>query len=88
AREVNGVLLVIDGTRPEDFGRAKQMMGLVGNSPVVVLANKADLAGSMTLDEIRRGLQLTRDTPIVPTVATEGKGLRDALKILAEMIMG
>jgi hypothetical protein len=88
AREVNGVLLVIDGTRPEDFERAKQMMGLVGSSPVVVLANKADLPGSMTLDEIRRGLQLTRDTPIVPTVATEGKGLRDALKLLAEMIMG
>ncbi len=89
AREVNGVLLVVDGTRPEDFERARQMMNLVGRTaPIVVLANKADLPGSMSLDEISRGLQLTRETPVVPTVATEGRGLKEALKALAEMILG
>jgi len=89
AREVNGVLLVIDSTRPEDFERGRQMLDLVGrNVPVVVLANKADLAGAVSLDDVRRGLQLARDVPVVPTVATEGRGLREALKLLAELIMG
>jgi hypothetical protein len=35
-----------------------------------------------------RKMDLPEDTIVVPTVATDGKGLRDALLILAEMIIG
>jgi hypothetical protein len=89
AREINGVLLVIDATQPEDFPRAKQMMDLVGrNTPVVVLANKSDLPGAMTAEEVRKGLDLPEGSAIVATVATEGRGIQDALKILAELVVG
>lgn len=89
AREVNGVLLVIDATRREDLARARQMRELVGTDvPVVVLANKSDLPDTMSEAEMREGLGLHEDVPIVLTVATEGKGLRDALKALAELILG
>jgi hypothetical protein len=89
AREVSGVLLVLDATRPEDLDRAKQMLDLVGPKiPYVVLANKSDLPGALAPEEIARRMDLPEDVPIVPTVATAGQGVRDALLVLAEMIIG
>jgi hypothetical protein len=89
AREVNGVLLVLDSTRPEDLPRARQILDLVGKTvPLVILANKADLPGRMEEREIYAQLGLGPETPIVGTVATEGQGLTEALRILAEMILG
>lgn len=89
AREVSGVLLVVDSTRPEDFARARQMLDLVGpRIPYVVLANKSDLPGAMRPDEISQRMEVSDDVPVIPTVATDGKGVRDALLILAEMIIG
>lgn len=89
AREVSGVLLVVDATRPEDFERAKHMLKLIGpRIPYVVLANKSDLPGTLPVDQIAHKMDLPEGTPVVPTVATENKGLREALLILAEMIIG
>ena len=65
------------------------MLDLVGASvPYVVLANKSDLPGTMTERAIREGMKLPESAPVVFTVATEGKQVRDALKLLAEMIVG
>ena len=89
AREVNGVLLVIDATRTEDLERARQMLDLVNpNVPKVIVANKADLPGPMTDAEIRDGLGIAADVPIVRAVATEGQGIRAAVQALTERIMG
>ncbi len=89
AREVSGLLFVIDATRPEELPRARQMLDLVGEGvPYVVLANKSDLPGAMPEREIRDGMKLPESAPVVFTVATEGTRVRDALKLLAEMIVG
>ncbi len=89
AREVNGVLLVLDSTQPGDLGRAKQMLELVGRgTPVVVLANKSDLPGGMSEAQVREGLGVEAGVPVVQTVATEGRGVREALEYLAEMVVG
>jgi len=89
AREVSGVLLVVDATRPEDFDRAKHMLELIGaRIPFVVLANKSDLPGALSVDRIAQKMDLPDGSPVVATVATENKGLREALLILAEMIIG
>lgn len=89
AREVSGVLLVVDASHPEDLPRAKQMLELVGpRIPYVVLANKSDVPGALTPDTISRRMDLPEDIPVVRTVATENQGVRDALVVLAEMIIG
>ncbi len=89
AREVNGILLIVDATRPEDFPRAKHMLELVGpRVPYVVLGNKADLPGALDAASIARKMELSEEVPVLATVATEGKGLREALQILSEMIIG
>ncbi len=89
AREVSGVLLVVDASRPEDFDRARHMLELIGpHIPYVVLANKSDLPGALSPDAIARKMDLPEGTPVVSTVATANQGVRDALLILAEMIIG
>ena len=89
AREVSGVLLVVDATRPDELPRAKQMLDLVGTRiPYVVLANKSDLPGALVASDIARRMDLPEDVAVVPTVATEDRGVRDALLFLAEMIIG
>jgi hypothetical protein len=89
AREVSGVLMVVDRTRREDLERARQILKLAGKeTPVVVLANKSDLPGGLTEDELRQGLGLAPDTPILATVATAAEGTREAMRLLAERVMG
>src|SRR5438445_751519 len=89
AREVSGVLLVVDASHPDELVRARQMLDLVGpRIPYVVLANKSDLPGAIPPEEIAHRMSLPEDVPVIPTVATENKGVRDALLILAEMIIG
>src|SRR3989441_5534565 len=89
AREVSGVLLVVDASHPDELPRAKQMLDLVGpRIPFVVLANKSDLPGAMDPEDIAHRMDLPEDVAVVPTIATENKGLRDALLLLAEMIIG
>ncbi len=89
AREVSGILLVVDATRPEDFPRAKHMLELVGpRIPYVVLGNKSDLPGALDPDVIARKLELPEGTPVLATVATDGRGLKEGLRVLSEMIIG
>ncbi len=89
AREVSGVLLVIDATHPDELPRAKQMLDLVGpRIPYVVLANKSDLPGALSSDDISHRMDLPQDVPVIPTVATENRGVREALLLLAEMNIG
>lgn len=88
AREVNGVMLVVDSTNPEDLPRAKEMRRLVGDDlPLVVLANKRDLPEALDLGELRAALELDDRTPIVEAVATEGVGLQEGLERLIELII-
>jgi hypothetical protein len=89
AREVSGVLLVVDSTNPESFERAKQMRALAGpHLPCVVAANKADLPGAIPLAQMKALMGLDGDTPIIPTVATTGQGIQEALEGLVDLIIG
>ena len=65
------------------------MLDLVGpRIPYVILANKSDVPTAIRPEEIAHRMGLPEDVPVIPTVATENKGVRDALLILAEMIIG
>lgn len=88
AREVNGVLLVVDSTDRDSLTRARRMRELAGKSlPVVVLANKRDLPEALPLKTIRTALGLEKAVPLLGTVATDGEGLREGLERLIEIII-
>jgi hypothetical protein len=90
AREIYGIMLVIDSSEPETFARAKVMLQSVRRYgiPYVVLANKQDLRGALGIEEIRKRLDLAKEVPIIPTIAIQGKGLNQALDNLLALIVG
>jgi small GTP-binding protein len=89
AQEVNGILLVVDASRPEDFQKAKSMLELVGPGlPFVIVANKSELPNALAPERIREAIGLDKDVQIVSTVATRNVGLKEAFKLLAQQIIG
>ncbi len=69
--EAIGVILIIDSTRPEQFPRAIEMLRKTETYglPIIVVANKANMPGALTLDEIRDKLHLEKEAPLIQTVA-------------------
>ena len=87
--EALGVLLVIDSTKPEEFPRAMEMMRKAGvhGLPYVVIANKQDLPGALSAEEVRRRMRIPKDVPVVEAIATEGKNLMKALSLLLKKLI-
>ena len=89
AHEVNGILLVVDASHPEDFERARSMLKLVSpNLPMVVMANKSDLPDAQSPERVKDALGLGDNVKVVPVVATRGIGLMESLMLLSREIIG
>ena len=89
AQEVNGILLVVDASRPEDLEKAKSILVMVGPGlPFVIVANKSDLPNALSPQQIRDAIGLGEDIQVVPSVASRGTGLKEAFKLLAQQIIG
>lgn len=75
--EALGVVVVIDSTNPKSFPRAKDMLekSKTEGLPVVIVANKANLPGALTEEQIRKKMVLPKDVPILPVVAEDLKKL-------------
>jgi len=87
--EALGVMLVVDSTKPEEFPRATEMMRKAGvyGLPYVVVANKQDLPGALSADEIRERMHIPDDVPIIETVATDKKNIFEALDALLKKLI-
>ncbi|MDP2766066.1 MAG: ATPase domain-containing protein [Candidatus Methanoperedens sp.] len=88
--ESMGVFLVVDSTNPADFVRAKHMLEITKSYglPYVVVANKQDMPGALTPEEIREQFNLPDDVPVVPAVAKDKIGVFEAFEVLIEKITG
>jgi small GTP-binding protein len=83
-----GIVLVIDVTRPDTFGRAKELMELTHAErlPMVVAANKVDLPHSLTEDELRARLDLRKDTPVYFISALRRAEVRHVIESMVDQI--
>lgn len=83
-----GIFLLVDSTKPEDFARAKEMLDETRTTglPYVIVANKQDMEGALSPEEIRKRMNITEKVPVIPTVATEKKGVFKAFEILVDTI--
>ena len=90
ADEAVAVVLVIDATNLKSFPRARTMMQLTKahSLPMIVAANHYDKEGAMPVDKVRELLGLAEGIPIVPTVATEKKGIPELLDALIDKLVG
>ncbi len=88
ARESIGTFIIIDSTKPDTFARAKEMINMCRAEalPKVIVANKYDLPGAMTPDEIKKRMALWEDVAIVPVSAIKNEGVDKALDTLFNLI--
>lgn len=89
ARNALGMVLVVDNTRPQDLGRARDIFALLKKQglPVIVAANKQDLEGAMSETEIRQALDIPPNIEIVPCIAKEADSVRKVFERLIQRIM-
>ncbi len=88
--EAMGVFLIVDSTNPTDFVRAKQMLEITKSYglPYVIIANKQDLPGALSPEEIRKQFNLPEDVSIIPAVAKDKTGIFEAFEVLIDKITG
>lgn len=67
------MFLIVDSTKPEQFPRAIEMLRKTEayGLPIVVVANKADLKGALSLKEVEEKLHLDNEIGLVQTVAED-----------------
>jgi len=87
--EAMGAFFVVDATKPKDIIKAKEMLHTtkVYGLPYVLVANKQDLSGALSAEEIRRSFALPADVGVVETVAIDGTGVIEAFEKLLDRIM-
>jgi len=88
SKEAVGAFILVDSTDPETFPRAKEMIKRCKAEaiPKVIVANKQDLPGSLSLDEIRKVMSIGQDIPVVPVSMLRNEGIEDAMDALLEII--
>jgi small GTP-binding protein len=90
-RGASGYLLVIDGTRASTLETAEGIrdlaLGTLGAVPFVLVANKADLADSWEVSELRLQALAAQGWPVVRTSAKTGEGVHEAFTRLARAMV-
>lgn len=87
-KEALGLFLIIDSTVPQEFARAKKMLELTKGYglPFIVVANKQDIKGALSIDEIKKKMNVGEKVIIMPAVATEKKGILEAFEKMIDMV--
>ncbi len=90
AKEAVGAFILVDSSAPQTFARAKEMINKTQAEaiPKIIVANKQDLPGALSPEEIREKMKLDRSIPIIPTVISENKGVVEALDSLLKILYG
>lgn len=88
--EATACLLMIDSTRPEHFGETvgilQTLLNVQPDMPVVLVANKQDQPNAWSADDIRLGLRIPSDIPVVPCVANDRSQVKKAVITLFNSI--
>jgi small GTP-binding protein len=88
-KDAFGVILIVDSTDPSTFERAKEMLQHVRKEeiPYVIAANKMDVTGSISIEEIRKKMEIADEIPIIATSALTGEGCLDSVKKLIDLVV-
>ncbi len=88
-KDTFGVIVLVDSTDPDSFPRAKEIIQHTTGYgiPYVISANKQDLPGALSVDEIRKQLGLDESVPIINTVAQQNKGCIECISALTNIII-
>jgi uncharacterized protein len=90
SKEAVGAFIVVDSSAPQTFARAKEMINKTHAKaiPKIIVANKQDMAGALSTEQIREAMKLDKNIPIIPTTITENTGVEEALDALLKLLYG
>ncbi|MCK4757985.1 MAG: GTP-binding protein [Thermoplasmata archaeon] len=88
----HGIIAVCDVTRPETLDGIHDWIDstreIIGDAPIIFLANKCDLGDQMKVDKAKMDTQLVRyEMPIMMSSAKNGENVEKAFELLGEMIL-
>ncbi len=89
AREMNAFVVLVDSTDKPSFPDAAELIALFSSYhavPYLVGANKSDLTGSASLEDVRRGTNAGTDVTVMPCVATQKSSVRQVLLQVIDLI--
>ncbi|NPA32100.1 MAG: GTP-binding protein [Aquificae bacterium] len=90
ARNADGYVFLLDSTRPDMWDSTlKQIEFFMKENPApyIICANKQDLDGAYSVEQIRRILNVDPSVPVLPCVATDEEVVKQIISILVERIM-
>lgn len=89
AKDMNGFVVMVDATDPPSFPDAADLIeiftGFV-DVPYIIAANKMDLEGAASLEEVREGTRVGKNVPVVPCVALKKSSIRDVVTELLKVL--
>jgi uncharacterized protein len=89
AKEMNAFVVLVDCTDRPSFPDAAELISIFSSFqavPYLVVANKADLPGGVSVEEVRRGINAGRDVAITPCTATQAVSVRRVLNQVVQLI--
>ena len=89
ANEMNAFIVLVDSTDPPSFPDANDLIKLFSKFkrvPYLIVANKADMEGTVSLAQIRREMDAGDDVTIMPCDSTSKSSVRQVLLQVIELI--
>ncbi len=89
AKEMNGFIVLVDATDPPSFPEAAELIQQFSSFvdvPHVVVANKVDLEGAASIEQVRRGTRASADVPVLECVSVEKDSVRDVVMHMIHML--
>ncbi|MFN8372747.1 MAG: hypothetical protein U0694_07705 [Anaerolineae bacterium] len=87
-----GYIILVDSTRPQTFGKFVSILytvrGFDEQMPIVVATNKQDQPGAWGHEDIRIGLRINDDIPVLPCVAGNRALVEEVVVQLLYQMMG
>ncbi|MGB8309087.1 MAG: GTP-binding protein [Methanoregula sp.] len=83
-----GVVLLVDATNHEQLARARYLYKIITRMhvPIIIAANKKDLPGVMSDEEIRKGIGIGKTIPVYIISAHQKEDVRSVLESLVDSI--
>lgn len=89
---MNGYIVMVDSSDPSRFLVARRIYEFFRsrfpNTPHLVAANKFDLRGHASIEEIRDVLRVPLGVPVLPTVALDAGSAMNLIRSLIKLIQG
>ncbi|MDX1611920.1 MAG: GTP-binding protein, partial [Candidatus Thermoplasmatota archaeon] len=89
AGQALGVIVLVDATKPDTFPRARELLEktVVHGIPVIIAANKQDLPGALTPEEVEARLKPPRHVKVIGCSGQDRASSRRLLETMNDNIV-